>query len=173
MENDMNQLSLAESLLLKYDREENMHKALNIFAELLKSKSEIPSIVTSKLFECFVIANNRTRLGLIFLIHKNKETIANDHFLKYKLKDLIDKVIQIITLPDIIAQIASIELLIEVPFVMNLELLHIIFDIYNKQKDNSNERELIEQLFKTIIQKDLQYKSNVKKFLSNNQIAFE
>lgn len=170
MEKDMNQLSLAESLLLKYDREENMHKAMNIFSELLESKSEIPSIVISKLFECFVIANNRTRISLIFLMHKHKEAIEKDHFLKYKMNDLIEKVIKIITLPDTIARICSIELLIEVPFVINLECLHIIFDIYDKQKGNSEERGLIEDLFKEIIRKDLQYKSNVQKFIAINQI---
>lgn len=153
-ENLLFQVSLAESLLNEYFREESLYKAINIFKEILESDVEknsknILNIIISKLIDIYLKSSNRTKYLINNLIfsYRNKFTTI---FLN---KDISDKLIAIVTCSDCLARCYSLQLISYLPGILEkrLDLLHMIFDLYISNKSLLEEKLVILNLFEIII----------------------
>lgn len=172
-ESIMNQLSLAESMLNNCERNENIFKAMNILTEVFMNNTDAQciNIALNKIFECFSKVNNKTRNCLIHIIRKFKNVLNNNLYIKSSIGDLIKYIIIVITSADSVARRNSLELVKELPYVMNLELLHIIFDLYMREDFVlDDEKMAIIEIFRINIKNNLQYKKNIILFLQRNSI---
>lgn len=169
----MNNMSLAESLLNNCEKSENTFKAMNILCNIFSSTKDDQciNIALNKIFECFSRVNNKTKICLIHIVRKFKDLFDKNIYVKSSIEDLIKYIIIVITTADPIARRCSLELINELPYVMNLELLHLIFDLYTKEVFvMDDERTKIIEIFNTIIKNNLNYKKNILIFIQRNSI---
>ena len=172
-ETTMNNLSLAESLLNNCEKSENTFKAMNILCTIFSSTKDEQciNIALNKMFECFSRVNKKTKICLIHIVRKFKILFDKNLYIKSSIEDLIKYILVVITTSDPVARRCSLELIKELPYVMNLELLHLIFDLYTKEVFvMDDEREKIIEIFRTIIKSNLNYKKNILLFIQRNSI---
>lgn len=169
----MSQLSLAESYLIPCEKSENLFKALNLLMEIFETieKEEITkkdggqtvSRVLVKIFECFKKTTNKAKVCLVYLVKKNKKLFENNVFVKDSKSSLLESLKPIINCDDLMTRRTAMELLKEFPFVVNLEILHTIFDFYTKEEFIlENEKKIIDDLFDTMIKSNHNLAKNVQ-----------
>jgi hypothetical protein len=155
-ENLLFRVSVAESLLNEYYKEESLYKGINIFKEILESEVEknsknILNIILSKLIDIYLKSSNRTKclINNIIFCYRNKFSTI---FIN---KDISDKLIAIVTCSDCLARSYTLQLISYLPSILEkrLDLLHMIYDLYISNKSLLEEKLAILNLFEMIMKK--------------------
>jgi len=148
-------LSIAESHLKEYYKEESLIKAVNIIKEILSSEEieknlkNILNILLSKIMECYTKCDNKTRFVINHIINTNKKKFSNI-FIN---KEVINYLIAVVTCSDSIARGYSLQLISYLPTLIEkrLDVLHTTFDLFISEKVPSEEKLIIINLYKEIL----------------------
>ena len=179
-ESIMENLSFAESLMMKCDRSENVFKSLNIYTEVLNEFNdnnndndlELSHIAFSKICDCFFKVDNKTKICLVHLIKKFKKVFEYNLYIKMRIPELIRDCINMLKCSDPIARRCVLQFIKEMEYIVNLELLHGIFDLYCKEDIVSiDEKNEIKEILKLLIKANGKFKKNVLGFIERIKIT--
>jgi hypothetical protein len=143
MENDSNQIyhkiSIAESNLKEYNKEDSLFKAINIIHEIFNTDNKgFISIIFTKIMESFSMCDNKTRFIIVDII-KHYKSKLNDIFIK---KEIVDIFLDLLTRSDPIARYYSLELIVMIPdlLIKRHDLIHSL--LYHLIGENLEEEKL-------------------------------
>jgi hypothetical protein len=175
-ENFLNKLTEAENLILLCKNEEKVFEGLNILEEILMNITNSIennykiTVIINKLIDCFCKVNNQTKICILNLIKNyNKKLFSENIFIKKDVEKKNKHLIIIIKYSsDPMERRIALNLIYEFNFLINLELIHNIFNLYNSEIYilTKDEKIIIEKIFKIIINNNLNYKQNVLNFLN-------
>ncbi len=169
-------LSSVQKSLYECEKDENIFEAMILLDEILSNKinevknNEITSLVLSKILEIFDKLNNKAMICLLKIIKRYKKLFENNIYIKNHSNSLVTFIIRLITCCDSITRRCYINLLSILPFLLNLELLHRLFNQYSNSFVSDDEKKEILILFKIIIDKNLPLKKNILNFKRINNI---
>ena len=114
--------------------------------------------------------NNKSRICFLKIIKRYKNTFENNIYVKIHSNLLVTYISKIITCCDSITRRCYINLLSILPFLLNLELLHRLFNQYSNSFVSEDEKIEIHKLFKIIIENNFPLKKNILNFIEINKI---
>ena len=170
----LKKLTEAENLILLCKDEEKVFEGLNILEEILMNITNSIennykiTVIINKLIDCFCKVNNQTKICILNLIKNyNKNLFSSNIFIKKDVEKKSKHLINLICSIDPMQRRIALNLIYEFNFLINLELVHNIFNLYNSEIFNltNDEKKIIEKIFKIIINNNLNYKQNVLNFL--------
>ena len=169
-------ISSVQKYLYECEKDESIFQAMNLLDEILSNKineiknNEITSLVLTKILENFDKINNKSRICFLKIIKRYKKTFENNIYVKIHSNLLVTYISKIITCCDSITRRCYINLLSILPFLLNLELLHRLFNQYSNPFVSEDEKIEINNLFKIIIDNNFPLKKNILNFIEINKI---
>ena len=169
-------LSSVQKSLYECEKDENIFEAMILLDEILSNKineiknNEITSLVLSKILEIFERLNNKAMICLLKIIKRYKNLFENNIYIKNHSNILVTYIIKLITCCDSIKRRCCINLISILPFLLNLELLHRLFNQYSNPFVSEDEKIEINNLFKIIIDNNFPLKKNILNFIEINKI---
>jgi hypothetical protein len=140
-------ISIAESNLKEFNKEESLYKALNIIKELFNTNNKtFITILFNKMIETYSFCDNKTRYILNTIIAENK-TNLKDIFIKKELGDIF---LDLLSRSDPISRFHCIELIYIIPefFSKRSDLIYSL--LYHLIGENLEEEKImILNIFKT------------------------
>lgn len=131
-------------------------------------QSVIIDLAFNKILEAFVKGNDYLKNILIGIVRKYKDKFKRNELIKYALdSSVIPKIFFFLKEGGAVAKNLTIQLMMEIPFVLiDLELVHVIFDFYMKEEYI----EEIERIFESCLKlENYPYAKEIKKFMKNYQ----